>query len=223
MITKSILLTCALGIVTIASAQIDKEQLALLVSKSDAANMEQLHDYVWKRKTDVFIDGQLKLTTISEFSFNDEGKLDIILIDAETTVKQKPGLRGAAQQSAAEDKGEYVQRVLQLSIAYTFMSKGQLMDFFDKATITEKEQMYVVVGENVYVKGDKLTIWIDINTNLPLKKEFSSFLDNDAIDGLINYETFSTGVSHGSTTMLNMPAQRMKIDAMNKDYTKRVK
>ena len=54
-------------------------------------------------------------------------------------MKQKPGLRSKAQQSAAEDKADYVCKALELSLAYTYMTKGQLIDFFTKATVTEKE------------------------------------------------------------------------------------
>src|SRR5688572_481761 len=146
-------------------AQIDKEKLALDISKADEANTEKLKEYIWKRKSDAFVDGQLKLTTITEFSFDAQGKLQIKMIDAETTVKKKPGLRGAAQKNAAEDKMEYVEKALELSMAYTFMSKGQLLDFFTKATVTENPGVIEATAENVYVKGDKLTILIDPKTH----------------------------------------------------------
>jgi hypothetical protein len=204
-------------------AQVDKEQLALAISKADEANTKQLMQFIWKRKSDVSIDGAVKLTTITEFSFDDTGKLQAKMVDAESSVKQKPGLRGKAQESAAEDKSEYVQKALELAMAYTFMTKGQLLDFFGKATVTEKDGIIEATGGDVYVKGDKLTILIEQKTNLFTKKTFSSFLGKDPVDGEINYEKFSSGVSHGSTTVLNMPAQKMKIDAKNHDYSQRVK
>ena len=108
-------------------------------------------------------------------------------------------------------------------MAYTFMTKGQLIDFFSKATLTEKDGIIEAVGSNVYVQGDKLTMHIDKSTNLYLDKKFSSLLGKDAIDGQINYEKFSSGINHGTTTILNMPAQKMKIDAKNQDYSQRVK
>jgi hypothetical protein len=215
-------LTLCLGIFLCANAQIDKEQLALTISKADDANTEKLKAFIWKRKSDVAINGEVKLTTITEFSFDSQGKLQTKLVDAESSVKQKPGLRGRAQQNAAEDKAEYVQKALELSVAYTFMTKGQLLDFFSKATVTEKDGTLEATAENVYVKGDKLSLWVDSKTNLYTKKKFSSLLGKDAIDGEINYEKFSSGVNHGSTTVLNMPAQKMKIDATNQDYSQRV-
>lgn len=203
------------------SAQ-DNEQLALTISKADQANTEKLMQYIWKRKSDVSVDGQVKLTTLTEFSFDAAGKLQAKIVDAESSVKQKRGVRGQIQQSAVEDKMEYVQKALALATAYTFMSKGQLLDFFSKATVNQKDGVIEAIAENVYVQGDKLTVWVDENTNLFTKKKFSSLLGKDAIDGEINYEKFSSGINHGSTTVLNMPAQKMKIDAKNQDYSQRI-
>jgi len=222
---KNLISTLALLLAFIlpAYSQVDKEQLALAISKADEANTEKLKAYIWKRKSDVSIDGQVKLTTITEFSFDDQGKLQAKVVDAESSVKQKPGVRGRVQQNAAEDKAEYVQKALELSMAYTFMTKGQLLDFFSKASVSEKDGKLEAIAENVYVQGDKLTIWVDKKTNLYTKKVFSSLLGKDPIDGEINFEKFSSGVNHGTTTILNMPAQKMRIDAKNQDYSQRVK
>lgn len=218
-----VLLVAMLFAVTTTYSQIDKDQLALAINKADEANTEKLKEYVWKRKSDVFLDGQLKLTTITEFSFDAEGKIQAKIVDAESSVKKKPGLRGRAQQNAAEDKMDYVGKALELAVAYTFMSKGQLLDFFSKATVVDNGGILEATAENVYVKGDKLVVHIDSKTNLYLDKKFSSLLGKDPIDGEINYEKFSSGVNHGSKTVLNMPAQKMKINAVNQDYAQRVK
>lgn len=204
-------------------AQTDKEQLALAISNADEANTKQLMQYIWKRKSDVSIDGELKLTTISEFSFDEQGKLQSKVVDAESTVKQKPGIRGRIQESKVDNKAEYVQKALELSVAYTYMSKGQLLDFLSKAIVVEVDGMLEAGATDVYMKGDRLVIWVDKATNLYMKKKFSSMLGEDPIDGEITYEKFSSGINHGSTTVLNMPAQKMKIDAVNQDYAQRVK
>jgi hypothetical protein len=220
---KNLILLLCVSLSLTGLAQIDKEQLALTISKADDANTELLKAYIWKRKSDVSVDGVLKLTTITEFSFDDQGKLQAKMVDAESSVKQKPGLRGRAQQGAAEDKLDYVGKALELSLAYTFMTKGQLLDFFGKATVSEKAGIIEATGENIYVQGDKLTIHVDKKTNLYLDKKFSSVMGKDPIDGEIKYEKFSSGINHGSATVLNMPVQNMKIDARNQDYSQRVK
>lgn len=219
---QTMMLFALLFMVTAGFAQSDNEQLALAISKADDANTKQLMKYIWKRKSDVSSDGQVKLTTLTEFSFDATGKIQAKLVDAESSVKQKGGLRGRAQKNAMEDKAEYIQKALELSMAYTFMSKGQLMDFFTKATVTTKDGVIEATGKDVYVKGDQLTIRVDQKTNLYLGKKFSSLLGKDPIDGEINFEKFSSGINHGTTTVLNLPAQKMKINAVNQDYSQRV-
>lgn len=219
---KYTILSTLLFVFFFAAAQIDKDKLALEVSKADEANHQKLKSYVWNRKSDVSVDGQVKLTTVTQFSFDAQGKVQAKLIDAESSVKQKRGLRGRAQKSAMEDKAEYVQKALELAVAYTFMTKGQLIDFFTKATVTENGGVIEATADNVYVQGDKLTVRIDSNTKLFLYKKFTSLLGKDPIDGEINYEKFSSGTNHASTTVLNMPAQKMKINAVNQDYSQRV-
>jgi hypothetical protein len=218
---KILLLFCFIPTL-LCSAQIDKDQLALAINKADEANTEKLKAFIWKRKSDVFVEGTLKLTTITEFSYNSAGKLETKIVDSESSVKKKPGVRGAIQKNAAEDKMDYVEKALDLALSYTFMTKGQLLDFFGKATVTEKNGIIEATAENVYVKGDKLTVQVESATKLYLNKKFSSLLGKDPVDGEIKYEKFSSGINHGSSTLLNMPAQKMKIDAKNQDYSQRV-
>lgn len=205
------------------TAQIDKESLSLKISKADEANQQKLKEYIWKRRSDVFIESQLKLTTITEFSFAPDGKLEMKIVDAETSVKKKPGLRGKAQASAAEEKLGYIEKALALSLDYTFMTKGELIDFFSKATVTEKYGELEAVATDVHIPGDRLLIRIDPKTNLFTYKEFTSLLGKDKIDGKLNYEKFSNGTNHISTTTLNLPVQKMNIQATNQDYTIRIK
>ena len=97
------------------------------------------------------------------------------------------------------------------------------MDFFSKAQVTEKNGIIEATAADVYMKGDKLTIQVDPATKLYTNKKFSSLLGKDPIDGEIKFEKFSSGINHGTTTVLNMPAQKMKIDAVNQDYSQRTK
>ena len=102
------------------------------------------------------------------------------------------------------------------------MSKGQLLDVFEKGTVTEKENEIEVTAANVFMKGDKLTIILDKKTNLFINKKFSSFLGEDLFDGEIKYLKFSSGINHVSETTLNLPAEKALINALNEDYTQRI-
>lgn len=204
-------------------AQIDKETLSLNISKAEDANQQKLKEYIWKRRSDVFVENQLKLTTITEFSFTPDGKLETKVVDAETSIKKKPGLRGVAQANAIEGKADYIEKALALALDYTFMTKGEMIDFFSKATVTENNGQIEAVAYDVHVKGDRLLIRVDPKTYLYTYKEFTSLLGKDKVEGKLNYEKFSNGINHLSLTKLDLLATKTTIDAKNQDYTIRVK
>lgn len=219
---KKVVLIIVFMFNAIGYSQIDKEQLALKVSKIEEANNLKLKEFIWKRHSTVSIEGEVKAKIINEFSYDATGKLQMKNVGTESSVEKKGGIRGKIQEGKIEEKTDYFQKALELSISYTFMSKGQLLDFFEKATVTEKNGVIEAVAENVNVKGDKLTLLIDAATYLFINKKFSSFLNKDAMDGEIKYEKFSSGINHGSETVINLPAQKAKIEAKNQDYSKRV-
>jgi hypothetical protein len=206
-----------------AQAQIDKESLSLNISKAEDANLQKLKAYIWKRKSDGYMSGKMLATVITEFSFDATGKLQAKVVDATTSVQKKPGIRGNQQEKAIDAKMDYIGKALDLSVNYVYMSKGQLLDFFSKATISKKEDGTLVASaDNVYMPGDKLTVHIDPTTNLFKYKEFKSLLGKDPISGQVNYELFNSGVSHVSATTMDMPAQQMTVKAVNQDYSQRV-
>lgn len=219
---KILLLFTTLLIATVSFAQINKEKLALDVSKADAMNTEKLKSYIWKRYSSAKVNGEEKVAVVTEFSFNEKGDLEAKAIDAKSNVKKKPGIRGKIQESKMEESADYVQKALELSLAYTFMSKGELIDFMDRAVVTEKDGIIEAVAQDVKVKGDLLTIQIDSNTNLFISKKFTTFLGTDPMSGEVKYAKFNSGVVYGSETVLNLPAKQAVINAVNKDYTIRV-
>jgi len=219
---KLILSVFALAICFFAVAQVDMEQLALDVAKADAANTEQLKAFIWKRYSTVTVDGAEKASVINEVSFDADGKIQVTQVGGETSVKQKRGVRGRIQQNAIEGNMEYFGQALELALAYTYMSKGQLLDFFEKSKLTEAGDTYVISGGNVYMEGDKLTLTVEKATLLFLDKKFSSKVGEDPIDGEIKYAKFSSGIGHGSETIMNLPGKNAVINAKNQDYTQRI-
>lgn len=203
-------------------AQIDKEQLALDVSKAESANTEKLKAFIWKRHSTATVDGEVKATVITEFKFDENGELQADQVGGESNVKQKRGIRGRIQKNAIENNMDYIEQALEMALAYTYMSKGQLLDFFEKGTVTEQGNNIQVTAGDVYVDGDSVTVLVNKTTKLFVNKKFSSMLGEDPIDGEINYETFKSGISHGSETVLNLPGKKAVIDAKNQDYSQRI-
>ncbi len=219
---KKVITILLVGLCFTAFSQLDRDQLSLDISKADAANREQLKSFLWKQASVVTVDGVEKLTVLNEFSIEEDGNVSVTNIDADTDVKQKRGIRGRVQANAAEGNMDYVQQALNLAIQYSFMSKGQLIDFFGKADITEEDGIISAIGSDVFVKGDKLTLKVESATKLFVHKEFSTMMGDDPINGEIVYGKFKSGVSHATSSMLNLPAKGAVINSKNKDYVMKV-
>lgn len=208
---------------TIVFGQIDKQQLALDISATDALNTKKLMPFVWKRTSTATVDGEIKGTVINEIRFDSVGKIKATVIGGESSSKDKRGIRGKIQDSKKKSTMDYVEKALKLSISYIYMSKGEYLDFFEKAVISEKENIIEASGSNIYIQGDSLTVLIDAKTKLFISKKFSSTLEEDPINGDVKYELFSSGINHGSETILNLPGKKAIISAKNSDYTQLIK
>ncbi len=194
-------------------AQLDKDQLSLDISKADAANMEALKGFIWKKESVVTVDGAEKLTVLNEISIDEDGKPNITNLDADTDVKQKRGIRGRIQQNAVEGNMDYVEKAINLAFDYTYLSKGQLLDFFDKAEVAEKDGILEASAKDIFIEGDMLTVQVDAESKLFISKKFSSIMDGDPIKGEINYNEFSSGISHVSNSSLSLPAKQAMINS----------
>ncbi len=209
---------------SLGTLQDDLETLSLKVSRAEEANLAKLKAYLWRRQSDTYVSEVLKATVIMACQFDTTGKLVVTPIDAKTTVEQQRGIRGRMQEKAMDENMDYVGKALELSAHYIYMTKGQLIDFFSKSTLTTLENgTLVITGSNVYVKGDQLIVHVDPKTHLFIYKGFTTKLGEDAISGSAEYQTFtSSGVSHVDKTTLLLPAKKARIVAVNKDYSQRV-
>ncbi|MBK6482022.1 MAG: hypothetical protein IPG01_02555 [Chitinophagaceae bacterium] len=70
-------------------AQSDPTQLSLSISKAYTQNLEELKKYVWKRKTDLYIDTQRVATVTTDVSFDANGKPVVKVVDVQSYMDKK--------------------------------------------------------------------------------------------------------------------------------------
>lgn len=203
-------------------AEIDRDQLSLDISKANSANMEKMKSFVWKKASKVTVGDEDMADLLNEVSIGEDGKVAVHNLDIETHVKQQRGLRGRRQQKQAEENAQYLDGAISHTMVYVYMSKGQLLDFFSKANITDEKGVLTATATDVFVKGDQLTIKVDKATKLFISQSFSTTMGEDPVSGEVHYDTFTSGISHVSKSTLNLPARKVIITSENKDFLKRV-
>ena len=222
---KSLLLIAALALFTgnrNGFAQTDPTQLSLSISKAYSKNLEELKKYVWKRKTDLYLDTQKVATVTTDLSFDASGKPVMKVVETKSYIEKKPGIRGNMQENKAEELADYYVKAIAQSSQYLFMSKGDLVDFFDKAKIDESGDDIVATAKDVYVKGDELTLTVDKKSFLLKKQQYKTMMGPDPVNGDMTYKQYENGLNTVSNMNINMPAQKLKGKATNYDFAKKL-
>jgi hypothetical protein len=194
------------------------DDLAIAVADATKANMAAMQKYTWRVKTNLAKDGESMATSVSEMRFSTEGKLESTNIGGESNIEKKPGLRGRQQEKKMKEFGEYLQGVLAHSFQYIFMSKGTLVDVFDRAKIKETEGGIDVAAGDLFVKGDELLISVDPVTRLAQKLSFRTTLDKDTITGAVTFAKIEDGPNRPTRLEIEIPTQAVKITSETYDW-----
>ncbi|HEY2648223.1 MAG TPA: hypothetical protein VGI38_03485 [Puia sp.] len=200
-----------------------KTNLSLQVSAAAEANRAALAGYVWTRTVTVFEGGELKLTTVSSLSVGADGKMITTVVSSKPAKEPKSGIFGDKDRKKLKDLQSYVDEAVTEAQGYIYMSKGKMVDFFDKATITPTGNNFKVTGTNVNKTGDTLTMTITKKNLAYISKSFkSSLANNDPVSGSVNYKTFTNGLTAIDNGNLILPAKKIKLHLINSAYAKKM-
>lgn len=201
-----------------------KTNLSLQVSAAAAANRTALASYVWTRTVTVFDGGELFLTKVSSMSVGADGKLVTTAVSSTPAKEPKKGLLGDKDRKKLKEVQTYVDDALSTAREYVYMSKGKMVDYFDKATIKAVDNTLQLAGSHVNKTGDSLNMVIDKKSLAYINQSFKSNLsNNDPISGMVNYKTFANGLTAVDNGEMTLPAKNLKITVVNSNYAKKLK
>jgi hypothetical protein len=201
-----------------------KTNLSLQVSAAAAANRTALASYVWTRTVTVFNGGELFLTKVSSMSVGADGKLVATAVSTTPAKEPKKGLLGDKDRKKLKEVQTYVDDALNTAREYIYMSKGKMVDYFDKAAIKPVDNTVQLTGTHVNKAGDSLNMVIDKKTLAYISESFKSNLsNNDPVSGMVNYKTFSNGLTGVDNGEMTLPAKNLKLTVVNSNYAKKLK
>jgi hypothetical protein len=208
---------------TVSAQSNNKTNLSLQVSAAATANRAQLAGYVWSRAVQVFIDGELKNTIVSSLSIGADGKIVTTATTSTPSSKLPGGIRGVIAKNKIADMKDYVDNAITVSMGYLYLNKGQMVNFFDAAGISQSGDVITVTGSSVNKPNDQLTLNVHKGTLAYVSQRFKSTVSNgDAVSGTINYKTFNNGLTAINNGELDLPAKNMKLMLTNSNYAKKL-
>jgi hypothetical protein len=215
----------AIALATGAVAE-DQAEMGLRYAEAHQQSLNLMKQYTWQIDSTLSQDGQLKVHVLSDCRVNEKGELVQEVETAETTVRRKRGLRGRAQASHAEEVGAFLEHVLAVTTSYVYRSKGEEVDFFEKATLTEgsgdEAGTLMATAADVSVPGDKVTKWMDAKTLIPTKVTFEATVDEVPVSGEILYRPIEDGPNVPRMATIQIPSEKGLVEAEFLKYTKQL-
>jgi len=227
LLVLAILVTGFGFVVPVTAQDADPAQRALKYAEAQEKNLEALQTYSWKTRTEIAVNETPMLTALIQARFDTDGKLQHTTISSESHVEKKRGIRGKKQKQKLEELGQLIEKVVRLQASYAIMSKGQLVDLFEKATFEdgagEMKGMKKIHAKSVLVRNDELTLWVDPSTGLNRKLTIKTPLDEQTVvEGTIDYKTIKDGPTTASVSVLTIPSQGIGIRSERFDFIKQL-
>jgi len=205
-----------------ANAQIDKTQLSLDVSKKYSDNLKLHTQYTWKRSVEAFVDKDKVMSSLSSVTIGLDGKMVANVIQEQSYVQKKPGLRGAMQENGAQDMNAYIKNAIELTMKYIFPSQGQMVDLFNKGTLSLLDNSTLQAEAfNLLAQGDRLNYKYNKTTLDCLSQDISTVMNGDPVKAIVSYEN-ADGLNRVRSVQLTLPAKNVVINLSNSEYAKKL-
>jgi hypothetical protein len=172
-------------------------ELGLAYSLVQQENIDQIKLYRWKTYTTMKKEGEAALNRTVSNRLNEKGEMVQELVDEESADRDKRGVRGRKQDKGKSEKEELLEHIVGVVASYIFMSKGEEVDFFDNAKITDGEGdlagTRVVRATDVATTGDVVEKYIDPEALLPKQIKFQFEIDGHKVNGEVMYRQIENG------------------------------
>jgi hypothetical protein len=212
---KRLFLFFAAGFLALSgSAQVDKTQLSLEVSKTNEHNIQLLSGYTWKRIVEGFVESEQVFLSQSSATVGPDGRPAYQVIEKSGSSQKKSSKK---QAQATEN----IKNAVELVSKYIFMSTGQLVDLFNKGTLSLLNDDLNAEAFNFFSKGDHIKYTYDKKSLQYKTQVISTLLNGEPVKASVTYK-FVDDLNIVDKVVLEMPAKKIKANITNTDFAKKL-
>jgi hypothetical protein len=212
---KRLFLFLVAGVIALAvSAQVDKTQLSLEVSKTNESNIKLLSGYTWKRTVEGFVESDQVFLSLSSATVGPDGKPAYQVIEKSGSSQQKSSKK---QAQATEN----IKNAVELVSKYIFMSTGQLVDLFNKGTLSLLNDDLNAEAFNFFSKGDHIKYTYDKKTLQYKTQEISTLLNGEPVKATVSYK-FVDDLNTVDKVVLEIPSKKIRANITNSEFAKKL-
>jgi hypothetical protein len=200
----------------------DMKAMAQQFGQSAKANAAALRMYSWTMRVGVTLKDDPKPAKLYMMRFASDGTLEKTLLNPAPPPEKERGLKGRIKEKKIAEFKEWAGDLVDLCKGYLVPTPALLQAFFARVLTTPAPGGFVqLYAEGVISPGDKLTYEIDPKTQAIHRVLFHATLEDDPIDGTVEFANVpGGGPSYAATTMVNAPAKKLTAKIENFMYVR---
>lgn len=197
------------------------------------ANQAALHQYSWKSRTDVLVDGTSRQVRLEQVRYDFDGRLQKTTIGGGQTSPESsrpgpPGRPGEVRKRVIAKKKDGFRDLLanlaELADAYAHLPPDRVQAFAAGATTTQGQGIETgsvrIQASGVLSRGDRLTIWVDPAGFAMRRVEIATSYDDHPVTIGVDYRTLDAGPAYPARSVLRYPKKQVEIVVETFDYVR---
>jgi outer membrane lipoprotein-sorting protein len=205
-----------LAVAVPAFAQADMTDIVEKVSAARQANAQNARNYSWTQRTEVKLKGETKSLKAEIVRYTVDGELQKTPID-ETSAKKPRGVRGKVAKKKAGEMKDWMADLGELLKNYSLPTAGNLLDFLNKAAVSQDGDGRRLDATDVVQAGDRMSVWIDANHKMT-KTEVSTQHDGSDVKLETDHATTPDGLDYTARTVIVVPDKGVEMTVENFSY-----
>jgi hypothetical protein len=195
---------------------------AVQITEARRANAALMHHYTWTSRTEIIDHGQVKDTRIELLHYDPFGQLQRSLLNDSSAPLPRGFLRKAAAESEREKMEQYLTGLRGLLEQYTLPTTGKILDFMMSAKPMGPDAagLFSMVGSNVVLPGDSLTIWVNALTRHVARIQVDSSFQGDPVQLNATFNALPSGLNYMAFAEATVPAKQLSVQVQNFNYTR---
>ncbi|MBP7866873.1 MAG: hypothetical protein KA419_13100 [Acidobacteria bacterium] len=170
-------------------------------------NAALTRQFTWQMRVEITLKGETKPALLFQMRYDLDGKL------------QKTLLTAPSQKKPSNDAKEWAEKLVDLVQDYLAPSPGKMMDFYIGAAYAKSPDGRIQASGSAFIQpSDKVTFWVDAETKAPVRYEFQTVLDGDAVSGKVDFGQAPNGPQYAARLVIDVPAKKVSAKIENFKY-----
>ncbi len=199
-----------------AAAQTDMTDIVSKVSQARQENAQKTHDYSWTQRTEVKVKGEVKSLKTEIVRYTVDGEVQKTVID-ESSAKRPKGVRGKVAKKKIGEMKDWMADLGQLLKEYSLPTAGNLLDFLNKASVSQDGAGRRLDASDVVQAGDRMSVWIGADHKM-VRTEVTTQHDGSDVKLMTDHETTPDGLDYVARTSIVVPDKGVEMTVENFSY-----